>query len=289
VGALLPGQGAYGALTDDRGRPVSDFRLYVLPEAVLLEVPADAAEALRAALERLVIADDVILAWADGAPVAVEASDAEGALALLAGPRRERGWFVPPAGALAGEALAVGWDASSEPAAADDEDALAAVPRLRQAMLRASRYGGTGLLDWSGPRADGAAAEALDALEIAAFRPGPAEFAEARVWNELGRLDAVSFTKGCFMGQEILNRVNAQGNLQRRLVALSGRGEDVPAAGLRGAPLIDQAGDTAGLVTRAARPAPGEPVLAFGFVRKEAWDPGTRLVAGPGRTLLEVR
>jgi aminomethyltransferase len=159
-------------------------------------------------------------------------------------------------------------------------------------MLLGSRYGGVGVLDWSGPRADGTDEQTLDALEIEAFRPGPLEFAEARVWNELGRLDAVSFTKGCFMGQEILNRVNAQGNLQRRLVALEGPDSDVSAPLLLGAPLFNEAGAPAGLVTRAARAAKGGPLRAFAFARRGAWDPGTRLVAEPrglARVTMEVR
>ena len=50
---------------------------------------------------------------------------------------------------------------------------------------RNSRYGGSGVLDWSGPRAGGAPDERLDALEIAAFRPGPQEFAEARSFRKI--------------------------------------------------------------------------------------------------------
>ena len=140
-------------------------------------------------------------------------------------------------------------------------------------MLLASRYGGTGFLDWSGPLAGAADDEAIDAREISAGRPGPPELAEAKVWNELGAMDAVSFTKGCFMGQEILNRVESQGNLQRRLVRLALSG-DVP-ADWRGAPLEDAAGLDAGVVTRVAHGR------AFAFARRGAWEKGTRLVARP--------
>jgi len=269
VQGLAPGEAAYGALTDDRGRPVSDFRLYVLPEAVLLEAPRATFDALHAALERLVIADDVQLAEADGTPACVEGDDVAAALACLAPVRRARGWFVPPAGALAGTQLAVGWNAQVAPAEdLDDPAALAAVPRRREAMLLASRYGGSGFLDWSGPLEGAADDEAIDAREIAAGRPGAPEIAEARVWNELGVMDAVSFTKGCFMGQEILNRVQAQGNLQRRLVRLALSGEVAA-----GAALEDQQGLDAGVVTRAAQGR------AFAFARRGAWDQGTQLVA----------
>ena len=192
VAGLAPGDHAYGALTDDRGRPISDFVLTVLPDTVRLDAPAACAEALKAALERLIVADDVELAWADD---------------------------------------------SVAPAGADDPH--------------------------------------LDALEILSFRPGPPEFAEARVWNELDRMDAVSFTKGCFMGQEILNRVQSQGQLQRRLVALTlDHPVDEPGR-LRGVALTGLGGEPVGSITRAA----GD--VAFAFVRRGAWEPGTRLVAHP--------
>jgi len=191
VAGLEPGQGAYGALTDDRGRPISDFVLTVLRDTVRLDAPAACAEALRATLERLIIADDVELAWAD--------------------------------------------EASGSPA--DDVQA--------------------------------------DAAEIRAFHPGPPEFAEARVWNELDRMDAVSFTKGCFMGQEILNRVQSQGQLQRRLVALTlDHPVDKPGR-LRGAALTGPGSEPAGTITRAAED------VAFAFVKRGAWEPGTRLTAHP--------
>jgi folate-binding protein YgfZ len=195
VARLEPGEGAYGALTDDRGRPISDFVLSVLPDAVRLEAPAACADALKAALERLIVADDVELAWAEDA------------------------------------------SASDAPAAAEDAR--------------------------------------LDALDIRAFRPGPSEFAEARVWNELDRMDAISFTKGCFLGQEILNRVQSQGQLQRRLVTLALEGPAAEPALLRGATLTGPDGEPAGIVTRAAQD------VAFAFVKRGAWEPGTRLVAHP--------
>jgi folate-binding protein YgfZ len=97
--------------------------------------------------------------------------------------------------------------------------------------------------------------------------------AQAQVWNELGAMDAVSFTKGCFMGQEILNRVEAQGNLKRRLVRLGFANGGGPA--WNGAPLADASGADLGTVTRASGGR------AFAFVRREAWAPGTKLLARP--------
>ncbi len=265
VARLEPGAGAYGAMTDDLGRPVSDFRLYVLPEAVLLESPRGASDALRAALERLVVADDVVLAWAEGDPVLHEAF----------------------AAAAAPSPLSVEWAADTDPAPGEDladEGVLARVPLRRRAAIHASRFGGGGTLAWGVAAAGTPAPEVeLDALEMESFHPGPAEFAEAKVWNELDLLEAVSFSKGCFTGQEILNRVQTRGQLKRRLVVLHLDAAALPAGAWNGAALATTGGEPAGKVTRAARDR------AFAFVPATVWEPGTRVLAqrpgAPGETL----
>jgi len=284
LAGLVPGEGAYGALTDDRGRPVSDFFLYVLPEALLLEAPLDSARELRAALERLIIADDVVLAWAGNTITVREADSAQALSAMMLQHRSADVGYLPPVEALDDRRPGVLWGAGgNEPEAGPlDESALASLPRRRQVVLRASRFGRFGELDWNEPVLSGRclgrlhpmAGSGFHAREIRAFRPGPTEFAEARVWNELDRMDAVSFSKGCFMGQEILNRVQSRGQLQRKLVTLA---LDNPAPYgpiiWNGVELVAPDGQPAGVITRAAED------VAFAFVRRPHWEPGTRLVA----------
>jgi folate-binding protein YgfZ len=294
VATLAPGAGVYGALTDDRGGPIADFHLFVLPEVVLLELPAGRADEARAALDRLVIADDVTTAWAGGATVAYEAGDPERLVAALASERAGR--FAPPPDALAdlapGAGFAAGAAADGPGPDAADEAALAAVPRRLGAVLRASRLGGYGALHWAadGDRAGELARAAArpgvrialsaterDPLEIEAGRIGAAELAEAKVWNELAAMHAVSLTKGCWMGQEIVRRVHAQGAIQRRL---GGVELDAPhGAGWAGARLTAADGADAGVITRAARSAAAGRTVGLAFLRRGAWPAGTPLVA----------
>jgi len=286
VASLVPGQGAYGALTDERGRPVADFHLYVLPEAVLLELPAGRAEEARAALDRLVIADDVTTAWAAGETVAYEAADPVRLAATMAPARAGR--FAAPAEVLGEMLPAVGYAEAGA-----DESELVDVPTRRQAILRASRLGGYGALHWAaGDRAGELAAAAAggefqvtvalsatqrDPLEIEAGRIGDAELAEAKVWNELGAMHAVSLTKGCWMGQEIVRRVHVQGEVQRRLCGVV---LDVAhGVGWGGARLETPEGAPAGTITRAARSPSLGATLGLAFVRRAHGAPGTSLVA----------
>ena len=292
VAGLAPGEGVYGALTDDRGRPVSDFRLFVLPEVVLLELPAGRAEAARAALDRLVIADDVTTAWANGETVAYESANPDLLARTMA--RVRGGRFAVPAPVLAGAVPGVGYaELPDDGGPLDGEDALAALPRRRQVVLRASRLGAHGALHWAATgRADELAllaatgdpvvtlalsAPQRDPLEIEAGVIGEAELALARVWNELDAMDAVSLTKGCWMGQEIVRRVHVLGEVQRRLTGVVL--ETPHGQGWAGAVLSSGEGAPAGVITRAARSASLGRTLALAFVHRASWAAGSALVA----------
>jgi len=291
---LVPGGAVYGALTDDRGRAIADYHLFVLPEAVLLELPAGRADEARAALDARVVADDVRTAWASGAPVAYESADPERVADAIAPARTGR--FAPPAMIVGEPGPAVGYapdgPAEDDPAL-EEEEALAAVPAARHAVLRASRLGGFGVLHWAtGDRTGELAAAAtagavtalsptqLDPLEIACGRVGAAELAGSAVWNELGLMSGVSLAKGCWMGQEIVRRVHVKGETKRLLTGLVL--ETPHGVGWAGAALVDGEGAAAGTVTRAARLAEPAVTGALAFVRRDRLAPGTELVAVRG-------
>jgi hypothetical protein len=84
---------------------------------------------------------------------------------------------------------------------------------------------------------------------------------------------AVSYTKGCYLGQEVILRLRNFGELPRQLRLLEIEGDAVPAPGT---PI-----DEGGKVTSACRvPATGR-VLALGYVKKGHVEPGARVtVAG---------
>ncbi len=86
------------------------------------------------------------------------------------------------------------------------------------------------------------------------------------------RLDSfVSFTKGCYIGQETVARVKYRGHVNRALSGLVMEGARVPDAGAR--VVVD--GTDVGRVTSAARSiALGRPI-ALGYVRREHFEPGT--------------
>jgi tRNA-modifying protein YgfZ len=88
---------------------------------------------------------------------------------------------------------------------------------------------------------------------------------------------SVSFTKGCYTGQELVARIDSRGgNVPRHLRGLVLDGDDVPAAGT--AVTID--GAEVGVVTSAARSARLDAVVALAYVKRDVAVPTGADVAG---------
>src|SRR6202165_3517330 len=99
------------------------------------------------------------------------------------------------------------------------------------------------------------------------------DFGEKQIPHEAGLEHShISYTKGCYTGQEIVERVRSRGQVNRRRVSLVFTGS-VPAAG----ELLAAEGKEAGYVTRAAFSPRFSCPIGMGYVRRESNSPGTGL------------
>ena len=89
---------------------------------------------------------------------------------------------------------------------------------------------------------------------------------------------AISFTKGCYIGQETVARIRAYGHVNRKLIRLKFEGEVQDACEWSGAVLKVNDKEVGKLKTVAYSPQYGA-WIAFGLVRKEHLEPGTVLTA----------
>lgn len=92
---------------------------------------------------------------------------------------------------------------------------------------------------------------------------------------DLERLGAISFTKGCYTGQETVARVHFRGHVNRLLRGLQLAGDDLPPAGTE---LVATDGRSVGVMGSGAR-APDSSLIALALVRREV-DPGVTILAG---------
>ena len=86
---------------------------------------------------------------------------------------------------------------------------------------------------------------------------------------------AVSFTKGCFLGQELVCRIDTRGHVNKYLRRLDVVGADRPEVGAE----IRFGGDVVGTVT-SVTPPDGGPVVALGYVRREVEVPAEVSIGG---------
>jgi folate-binding protein YgfZ len=109
------------------------------------------------------------------------------------------------------------------------------------------------------------------------------DFGEKQIPHEGGLQDShISYTKGCYTGQEIVERVRSRGQVNRKRVQLVFSGDVVPEAGT----ILTVDGKETGYVTRAARIWQPARIIGMGYLRREAsaadstlqWSGGTATV-----------
>jgi aminomethyltransferase len=110
------------------------------------------------------------------------------------------------------------------------------------------------------------------------------DFGEKQIPHEAGLESShISYTKGCYTGQEIVERVRSRGQVNRRRVDLIFSGAGVPASG----ETLTVDGKEVGFVTRAAVPSFLSYAIGMGYVRKDHnalgsklnWSEGTAVVS----------
>ena len=112
---------------------------------------------------------------------------------------------------------------------------------------------------------------ALSGLRLAQGAPWFGyDFGEKQIPHEAGLQDShISYTKGCYTGQEIVERVRSRGQVNRQRVRLAFSGDAVPEAETS----LTLDGKEVGYVTRAAKIWDPPRILGMGYVRKEATAP----------------
>jgi tRNA-modifying protein YgfZ len=240
---VAPGDAAYAAFLNAKGHLLGEGHVRVEEDGVLLELDPAAGAETRAHLEKYVIMDDVTFedVSATLAVLPVLGPDAAARVGERGGPRRVR----------TGRRGAPAMDLWLSPGDAD---------ALRAALVRE----GAAPLD----------AEDLEALRILG---GVARFGvdvdASRLPMEAGLTRAaISFSKGCYIGQEVVLRATARGHLQRGLVQLV-----LPAGAGAGTPL-SAGGQEVGVVTSVAETPEGR--IGLGYLRRAYWKVGERVAAG---------
>jgi folate-binding protein YgfZ len=267
VKTLAGGQGAYGFLTSPQGRILADLVALAHGDRLWLELPPGTGEEVAKHLRKYILADRV------------EIRPLDDMLHIrLIGPR-----------AAAGLAAA-----GAELPEHDWSHVRTRVHGTEVTLQRSGRLGAEAYTLWvsasiagplvedllAGPEVTPAGAEALEVLRTEAGIPrfgrdfGPENFPQ-----ETGaEAAAVSYTKGCYLGQEVVARIHYRGAVQKTLCGLV-FDEPAPAPGT---PLLHDGREAGRATTVVSSPALGRPI-GLAILHRRAAEPGTRLETADAR------
>ncbi len=264
--------GTYNFVLNHQGHILGDLYVYNRGEDFVLDIEREQAESLQALLQRYIIMDKVELADLNDNLTAV----------AVQGPKS------PEVLANAGFQVA-----SIEPLQVEDtvwHDSSISLTRMASDILTYDIWAAPGHIAaiWDAFVAAGATPVGTVALEMFRVAAGVPRYGrdirERDLPQETGQMQALSFTKGCYLGQEIVERIRSRGGVHRKLTGfVIESGSAAP-----GAKLERDGKDVGELTSVLGVPsANGERTLALGYVRREAGAPGTRLRAGDATVRVE--
>jgi folate-binding protein YgfZ len=263
---LTTGHGVYAFLLNPQGHILGDLYAYNRGESLLVDTDQSQVEKILAVFDKYIIMDDV----------EVENISDKWTAIGIAGPSageclRTAGFAVPVLEGLQFvdlpcQQISVTLARGDNPLVDSFELWLAPENHgsLYQSLVKA------------GARPAGTAA--VELLRIAAGIPRyGADIRERDLPQETEQERALNFVKGCYVGQEIVERIRSRGQVRRKFTGFEIRGR-LPEPGSK----IQLDGKDAGEITSAASLpwASGDLSVALGYLRREAATPGKMLDTG---------
>jgi folate-binding protein YgfZ len=280
IQSMKPGEGGYVFFLNAQGRILADANIFCFVDHFLLDTEPETARKVFEHLDRYIIADDVTLTDETGttATFAIEGPQAEGALHdLLSGVK------LPEA-----DYQTVAW-----------EDRVIAKVSSTAAPGFFIFLPDHAKSDLAGKLANLAQADAAEArvarIENGRPRYGE-EITERYLIQETGQLRGVHFNKGCYLGQEIVERVRSRAQIHRVLRRLEMDTTEVPTPGTKltlassdppgpGENIAPKAADAGEIASGTYSPALGK-VVALAYVRTPYAEPGTIIDTGTFKALV---
>lgn len=256
-----PGQGTRAAIMDVKGHLLAFLRALVTDTEIVLELPADRRDEIHRLLEHYRVAAPVRFAPSTDVVMGIVGTDA---IARL----RTHGIEAPEVAAESHAKVAIGGIAVRWVRAGD-------LPRAGHVLHVPAEAAGDVRQALEAAGLPPMPAETLDALRIEEGRPwyGP-DVTTRNLLHETGLVaEYHSPSKGCYVGQEVIARLEARGgNVNQRLRGLK-LAEPRPAG-----TVLRAEGKDAGVLTTAAVSVRLGPI-AMGYVHRSHADPGTVLDA----------
>jgi folate-binding protein YgfZ len=266
---LAPGHGVYAFLLNPQGKIQADLYAFNRGESLVVETESAQVDTVLQIFDRYIIMDDV----------EVENLTAKFAVIAVAGPRSNA---ILASIGLGGPVLQplqcseAEWEGTAVTVVRGDN------PAIVNYEIWISPQNAAGV--WSALLPAGAEqvrAEAVESLRIACGVPKfGIDIRQRDLPQETGQERALNFSKGCYVGQEIVERIRSRGSVHRLFTGFEIEGSR-PAPGFR---IQEDGKDVAEITSTATVPAEkGERILALGYGRREVMVPGKEFVLGDAK------
>lgn len=259
VKKMTPGMGCYAFLLSAKGRIEADLYLWCFAEHFLIDTEPELREKAMQHIRRYIIADQVELedVTAQTAAIGVEGPGAAAAMAQLGAP-------IPSdyAHVAWGEHTVAGITATGQPGVR----IYCAASEAAGIVKRLEAVGAKRVLP-----------EDARMVRIENGKPRYGEdIRETSLPQETQQMHAISFNKGCYLGQEIVERIRAQGHVNKKLVRLEVAAAEPLAAGTK----LKVGNADAGEITSSVYLPQSGKVAAMAYVRTAFAEAGMVLRAG---------
>jgi aminomethyltransferase len=272
---LAAEHGVYAFLLNPQGRIQADLYAYNHGDSLLVETGRGLVDKVLGIFDRYIIMDDVEVAAVTGKYAGIE----------IAGPKardvlKAAGVSLPELAPL--QFADLKWQGTNLIVVRGDNPGVesfslwmqreqcASEPLLRQALIE------TGATPVN--------ASALELLRVASGIPRYGQdIRERDLPQETEQKRALNFSKGCYVGQEIVERIRSRGAVHRKFTGFEIEGP-LPAPGVK----IQAEGKDVGEITSAAILPAGDKqrTVALGYIRREFEMPGKELRAGESKVVV---
>ena len=268
VKKLRTGEGCYAALVTAKGKMECDLNIFCLQDELLLDFEPGLTPTVTQRLEKYIVADEVQVV--DVAPLygllSVQGPKAKGLEAFAELPARQFD-SVKVSDATLGEIYVIN-NPRLGSTGFDLFVPLDSMETVADIVVAAASAVGARAAGWT-------------AFETARITAGIPRFGqdmdETNLPLECGiESRAISYTKGCYVGQEVINRIHSIGHVNRELRGLR-LAQDLETLPARGDKLFHN-GKEVGHITSAIRSPMLQANIALGYVRREAGNIGSTLI-----------
>jgi len=270
---LAVGQGVYAFLLNPQGHILGDLYAYNRSDSITVDTDRSQLQKILATFDHYIIMDDVEVANLSDQMTALGVSGPNSRPVLKAA-----GLEFPELQPL--ESHTVGWDCDCgcvtctivRGDGADESYEIWLAPEHVKPL-------------WESLVKAGAAPVGSEALELQRIVSGiplyGVDIRERDLPQETEQSRALNFNKGCYIGQEIVERIRSRGAVHRKFAGFLAEGAAQFSPGMKISAVEKEVGEVTSVATR--RSAGAEKSIALGYIRREAGVPGREVVIGPAK------